>query len=233
VPRDRVGARVRAADYLAAARVPAWLPPQAFGAWKIERHDLRDLRGITDTARHGLLAQTGWPTWTALRRLTLAQMHLDNAWDVVMEDSVAELRRHLPIWLAARGRVLVTGLGLGCVVRGLLASPDVRHVDVVEIDPDLLRVVGAEFAADPRVTLHLADAFRFARRCGRRRWDYAWHDLWRAPEDEADGGLHVLHARLLLLYEGRCGRQGAWTFPRDVARIWPRPLLGARRRRPA
>jgi spermidine synthase len=50
-----------------------------------------------------------------------------------MEDTLSELRRHTPIFMRAKGRLLVTGLGLG-VVRGLLAKPEVEHIDVVEID---------------------------------------------------------------------------------------------------
>ena len=58
---------------------------------------------------------------------------------------IASSSRHLPIWLSARGRVLVTGLGLGCVVRGLLASTCVTHVDCIEIDRYICLVVGEEF----------------------------------------------------------------------------------------
>jgi hypothetical protein len=37
---------------------------------------------------------------------------------------------------------------LGCVVRGLLSKPEVERIDVVEIDGDILRVVGKEFRGD-------------------------------------------------------------------------------------
>jgi hypothetical protein len=60
------------------------------------------------------------------------------------------------------------------------------------------------------------------------RWDYAWHDI---SSDEGHGHLCSLHAQLLAKYDGRAVQQGAWAFPREVAAIWPRPLLGARRRR--
>ena len=142
-----------------------------------------------------------------------------------MEDSAFELRKHLPIWMAARGRVLVTGLGLGCVVRGLLAKPEVEQIDVVEIDDDILRVVGPEFAKDPRVTLHHGDALEIDLA---GRFDFAWHDLWT----EGDG-LHQLHVALLMRFSNRCGPQGAWAFPRFAARLISRntnfPLLGAPR----
>lgn len=140
-----------------------------------------------------------------------------------MEDSPRELRRHLPVLLAARGRVLVSGLGLGCVVRGLLSLPEVEHVDVVEIDRNVLRLTGAEFSDHPRVTLHLGDALRI-RWPRRTRWDFAWHDI----HDEY-GHLAVLHTRLLLRYQRRVGRQGAWGLPRWLRQRRPE-LLGSPRR---
>lgn len=201
-------------DYLAAARVPASLAPQSFGLWEITRRRPR-------TAFEACYIGDA-PSYTVLTRWTDATLHLAQG-EVVMEDSLTELARHLPIFLAAQGRVLVTGLGLGCVVRGLLASPKVAHVDVVEIDHDILRVVGAEFDGHPRVSLHEGCALTW--NFGDRRWNYAWHDLW------TDGNPHLqcLHAKLFVRYRDRVDRQGAWAFPRYIARLCRYPLLGQSR----
>ncbi len=142
-----------------------------------------------------------------------------------MEDSRRELSRHLPIWLAARGRVLKTGLGLGCVVRGLLANPDVEHIDVVEIDKGIIRVCGAEFVGNPRVTVHHADALTWDR--GGRMWDFAWHDLHSFDEEHLD----LMHAKLLIDYREAVGQQGAWQWPRLAHRVGRQGFLGDQRRR--
>lgn len=125
-----------------------------------------------------------------------------------MEDSQSELQKHLPIWLRARGRVLVTGLGLGCVVRGLLAKPDVDHITVIEIDRSILRIVGHEFESNTRVSLVHGDALAF--HPNGHHWDYAWHDLWTDGEEH----LQCLHARLMAKFFHSCDVQGAWEFPR-------------------
>jgi hypothetical protein len=143
-----------------------------------------------------------------------------------MEDSAPELRRHLPIWMRASGRVLITGLGLGCVVRGLLANPQVSYIDVVEIDADILRVIGKEFRKSSRIKLHHRDALtiEFPKY---KKWDYAWHDLWM---EEGNSKLQVLHAELMARFRERVRyQQGAWAFPRDMKKFWGRfyPLLGA------
>lgn len=195
---------MKPSDYLAAARVPRTLLPQTFGVWTIER---RMLDGVLQHA------MGGWKEYTLLTRPSMATIHLERG-EIVMEDSRRELRKHLPIWLAAAGRVLVTGLGLGCVVRGLLASPRVDQIDVVEIDKSIIRVVGAEFAGNPRVTLHHADALTFEDPL-EAGWDYAWHDLWT----DGDEHLQRLHMRLFLRFSGQCKHQGAWAFPRWCARL--------------
>jgi len=133
--------------------------------------------------------------------------------EIVMEDSPREVRRHLPLLLRAHGKVLVTGLGLGCVVRGLLSLREVEQVDVVEIDPDVAHLVWHDFADDPRVTLHLGDALTVEWSPG-TRWDFAWHDLW-----VEQGSLQPLHMKLLRRYKDFAPRQGAWAFPREFKRL--------------
>lgn len=203
---------MRADEFLSAARVPVRLKTQRFGPWTIRKRRVRpDKRAEIGGAYH-----------TALCRMSWAGIHLTDG-EVVMEDSACELRKHLPIWLHASGRVLVTGLGLGCVVRGLLTKPEVKHIDVVEIDADVLRVIGSEFSRDERVALHHGDALTIDLP---GRWDFAWHDLW------TDGDVHLqrLHAQLFVRFNKRAGRQGAWAFPRDVARTMPWQPLGAPKR---
>jgi hypothetical protein len=205
---------VTPAAYLEAARVPATVPTGRFGLWTIER--LKSPPPALCLAAGE--PPVGWDTYTVLRRVTMENLHQDG--EVVMEDSRRELRRHLPIWLAAHGRVLVSGLGLGCVVRGLLASPRVEHVDVVEIDGHIIDAIGPEFVGDPRVAIHHGDALTFEWPSG-AGWDAAWHDI---HSDDGFGRLQVLHAELMVRYQRRVGRQGAWMFPRFAKRRMPKAL---------
>lgn len=58
-----------------------------------------------------------------------------------------------------RGRVLVTGLGMGIVQQLLLARPDVTHVTTVESHPDVPRLhQAAGWFSDPRHELVAGDA---------------------------------------------------------------------------
>lgn len=153
--------------------------------------------------------------------MSLSRMHLVRddelgEWGgyTVMDDSDREIRRHMAAVLAARGQVLKTGLGFGCFVRACLLKLDVEHIDVVEIDRSVIDHFGAEFADNPRVTIHHADAFKFSLKG--RHWHLGWHDIYC----DGNEGLQRLHTKLLMRYRKHCDLQGAWQLPRFVGRLW-------------
>lgn len=132
-----------------------------------------------------------------------------------MSDTPDEINDHLPmIWRAGRvgGRVLVNGLGLGMVVKALLAMENVEHVDVVEIDPDVVALVGPAYVGD-RCTVHLADAHEIQWPKG-TRWSAAWHDIWQdISTDNAES-----MTRLKRKYGRRVDWQACWAQP-EITRL--------------
>lgn len=203
---------------IAACRVPDSLEEQRNGLWEIRRFGWPDESGNPfHTAmmkmkfrEAGLEPFTGY---TALLRDTLATQHRDFG-DVVMEDSPRELKKHLPILMSAFGKVLISGLGLGCVVRGLLSKPEVTRIDVVEIDDAVIDMVWPEFAVDHRVNLFYEDAEKITI-AKRAHWDFAWHDVWHEHD-----ALALIHMRLLKRFDSFVDRQGAWEFPRHAKRVY-------------
>lgn len=131
-----------------------------------------------------------------------------------MSDSPAERRDHYPaIWQAQRmsaRRVLVNGLGIGMVVQALIMLPSVELIDVVEIDPDVIALVGDHYrqmGADhgTTVTIHQADAHTITWPTG-TTWDMAWSDIWQhASTDNLDE-----MARLNRRYGRRVQWHGHW-----------------------
>lgn len=130
-----------------------------------------------------------------------------------MSDTDAERRDHISP--ASRivhsgGRVLIGGLGLGCILRVALLTPTVSHVDVVEIDPDVVALVGPHYQrmAEERavaLTIHEADLFEVKWAPG-TRWDVAWFDIWPSlcTDDLAE------MARLRRSYGRRSGWNDCW-----------------------
>lgn len=151
---------------------------------------------------------------TYLLRTTMATMHTDG--ECVMEDTPVELKRHLNFVLKAKGRVLVTGLGLGCVVRGLLTKDEVTKIVVIERDKDIIRLVAPHMPQDSRLRIIEAEAFQWARD-NQRPFDYAWHDIWSDP-DSKEEVLPILHVKLIKLLTGKVTWQGAWGIHREALR---------------
>lgn len=141
---------------------------------------------------------------------------------LVMADTPAEIAGCLDFLDHATGRVLVNGLGLGIVPFHLLAYRPVTHVDVVELDADVIHLItdgcheeGAPnaWAADPRLVIHHADA-HIVQWAPRTRWDCAWHDIWDQVTVENLPSMRLLHRR----YAHRVGWQMSWEREECLAR---------------
>lgn len=217
------------AELVAACRVPATMEERRLGPWEIRRFGWPDGSGepFAEAMIKIKMHEAGLAPFNNYTALLRPKPH-DPIGEVVMEDSPRELRKHLPILMQGKGRILITGLGLGCVVRGLLTKPEVSHIDVVEIDPQIVSLAGEEFRADGRVTIHLGDALTMKWKFG-ASFDYAWHDIWT---ERGEQHLQVAHGLLITKYDQHCPVQGAWNFPRPAKRAYGRlrPILGTKRR---
>jgi hypothetical protein len=146
------------------------VPEGASGEWRVERFVVGD-----EDARWSALraAVTGrgrevYPgTYTRLMRGSV----------LVMSDTPAEVSDHREAIRRAHGRVLIHGLGLGMVLKAMLAREQVERVDVVEVSEDVIRLVAPTYTADPRVHIHHGDAITFRFPAG-QAFDVVWHDIW-------------------------------------------------------
>jgi hypothetical protein len=137
----------------------------------------------------------------------------------IMSDTPSEIREHAAAIEEASGKVLITGLGLGCIVSALLAKPDVEHITVVEIDRDVIALTGPYYQDDPRVTIVNMDARAAAPYFADQGefFDYAWHDIWSHiadrnldDDDLAEHGLS--YATIFQLYSDVADAQDAWAY---------------------
>lgn len=128
-----------------------------------------------------------------------------------MSDTTAEQRDHMPAYRQMRiqvaDRVLINGLGLGMIVQAALSLEHVKHVDIVEIDPRVVALVGPHYTKDPRVTIHTADAYEQARRWPPGTiWSVGWSDIWG---DISEDDLPKM-AQLRRSYGRRCIWHDCW-----------------------
>jgi len=126
---------------------------------------------------------------------------------LVMSDTPAEIGDHLGAINRAKGQVLINGLGLGLVVQAVLQKPEVEHVTVIEISPDVIALVGDHYQErfGDRLEIIEADALAWQPPKG-MRYDVVWHDIWDNICSDNLPEMHKLHRK----YGRRADWQGSW-----------------------
>ena len=122
----------------------------------------------------------------------------------VMSDTDAEMRDHYGAVVHAKGHILLNGLGIGMVLKGCLAKSEVAKATVIEIDPDVIALVGPHYT-DRRVEIIQADAYAYQPPKG-LRYGMVWHDIWSDICSDNLEGMKKLHRK----YGRRADWQGSW-----------------------
>lgn len=104
-----------------------------------------------------------------------------------MSDTPAEIDDHREVlWkihqAPEHARILINGLGLGMILNAALAQSHVAHIDVVEINSDVIALTKDHYqakaqAANINLTIHQQSAFDIQWPTN-SHWDIAWHDIW-------------------------------------------------------
>jgi hypothetical protein len=176
------------------------LPEGQSGDWKVEKftvtkegEQLEMLRAAFNPQRGGRYTPAGDYTWLKRGNTT------------VMSDTPDEISDHLSAIHRAKGHC--NGLGLGVVVQAMLNNPEVEHVTVVEIDPDVIKLVGSYYKEryGDRLTIVEADAFEYKHPVG-IPLDVVWHDIW---DTICSDNLPEMH-KLYRSYGKKTRWQGSW-----------------------
>ena len=132
---------------------------------------------------------------------------------LVMSDTHAEIRDHFEPAGEIKykgGRILINGLGLGMFAAYCLRQENVEHVDIVEIDEDIISLVEPHLRESfPHKSFSILqeDAFVQMKKWETgMRWNVAWHDIW----DTICGDDRPEHARLMRSYGCRVDWQACW-----------------------
>lgn len=125
---------------------------------------------------------------------------------VVMSNTPMEVMTNRQALNASRGFVLINGLGMGMLLEAVLAKPEVKRVRVVEIDEDVISLVGPHFAHDPRVEIVHADAHAY-QPPKEDRYDFVWHDIWDAISAD---NLESMKALTRKYRRPRAANQACW-----------------------
>jgi hypothetical protein len=182
---------------------------EKFSIGKIDKHRAEII------AKEGMDRDPGSGTFTRLvETVPGAGENGSNLRKIWMSDTRAEIMEHTPLfnrlWWAELDsgpgiRLLINGLGLGVAVHGALQYK-ISHIDVVEHNEAIVDLV-RPLITDDRVTIHSGDAYDMQWPRG-TKWDFAWHDIWPAIDDDNLPGMRKLHAK----YRKRVYWQGCWQY---------------------
>ena len=112
---------------------------------------------------------------------------------LVMTDTDMERNSNRAVVQAARGQVLVAGLGLGMILHPILAKTGVEHVTVIEKYQDVIDIVTPTLPAE-KLTIICADIFDWKPAKG-ERWDVIYFDVWADISTDALEDMSKLHRR--------------------------------------
>ena len=146
--------------------------------------------------------------WEVSRRDGPLTLYRDGAvWMSVTPD---EIRDHEELVEVATGRVLLMGLGLGMAAWKVAheAGARLEHLTVVELEGDVLELVGRPLSAaiGPRLTLVHADALSWDPG-PETTFDVIWHDIWQHADPSNLPQMLHLEER----WATRCWWQDAWS----------------------
>jgi hypothetical protein len=125
---------------------------------------------------------------------------------LVMSNTPTEINDFIYFICKAKGNVLINGLGLGVVLKAILAKPEVESVTIIELHDDVIKLVAPTFNNDPRVAIIHADAFAW-KPPKDAYYDAVWHDCWDSICEDNLKGMEKLHRK----YGKRCSYQDSWS----------------------
>lgn len=127
----------------------SFIPDAKLGAWAVSTFTVGQedsLSQLLSAMKYGRSVPAG--TYKRLTRLG----------EVIMSNTPDELNDHQAFKIRLTGKVLITGLGLGCAVKMALDNPAVTEVRVIEKSEDVISLIKPYFH-DPRLTILHGDAF--------------------------------------------------------------------------
>ena len=188
------------------------IPEGEYANWKVERFEVSEEEAKFHNLRCALNPRLRYRTIVPGTYTRLCRPGIFGP-EPIMSDTPAEIHDLREVIARAKGQVLINGLGLGVVVSAVLEKHDpnllhtVDHVTVIEINEDVIKLVGDSLSAKygDRLTIVCADALEYTPLRG-SRYDVVWHDIW----DNICGDNWESMSKLHRKYGRRCGWQGSW-----------------------
>lgn len=175
------------------------LPIGKSGDWSIERFEVTEAQAAIERMQSMFNGGRGVPAgeYTSLKYKS----------HIIMSDTPDEIRDHFSMIYAARGNILINGLGIGMVLKACLEKDIVNHATVIEKSSDVIELVGGYYKEKygDKLTIIHEDAFEY-KTDKNVKYDAVWHDIWGNISTDNLPEMHKLHRK----YGRKTNRQGSW-----------------------
>jgi len=181
--------------------IPVSVPDGELGEWKVSTFTVTEEEAKFQNMRAMISNSARFIEPGTYKRLT-------KNGEVIMSNTPVEIMDLDPLFYEVKWNepktILLAGLGLGVALTGLLDFDFIERIDVVEIEPDVIELVGKHYD-DPRVTIICADIFDFK---PSTKYDVIWFDIW--PSICSDNLDDI--KKLFDKFRPYCKWQGAWAL---------------------
>lgn len=201
---DKIVARMQKDD---SHFYPVNLPDAESGPWNLRKRIVTEHDCLFANMR---MVRDGYPEYVVTPG---TYQVLTGPMGVMMSNTQLEHRTNRDFVENAKGDVLVIGLGIGMLLGPLSAKRCVKSITVLELEPDVLKMVKPHYEAMPKVRIFEADAFDFEpddlMGTVPSRWDRIMIDIWPdiGPANLPD--MKKLH-----------GRYAQWVKPGGKVTCW-------------
>ena len=177
--------------------------------WRVERFTITE----KDASFYNLRLMINFQGHRRVEPGIYTRLRYKGDYDPVMSDTPAEFNDHVEFINRAEGDILINGLGLGLVLDACLSKTSklpmrtVEHATVIEIDQELIDLVGPYYLAKypGQITIICADALEYKPERN-VRFGAVWHDIWPLICADNLADMKRLHRK----YGRRTKFQGSW-----------------------
>jgi hypothetical protein len=177
------------------------IPEGKINDWTIEKITVTEKQARHDMLRSWL---NGHDRCTPAGEYTV----LKHKNEIVMSDTPDEINDHLSLIQKAKGNILISGLGLGMVLKAIIDKTNVKHVTIVEKNKEVIDLVGKHYLKKypDKLTIVHDDIFTF-NPPENTHYDVIWHDIWYTICEDNLEQIVQLHCK----YDAFCDWQDSWS----------------------
>lgn len=208
-----------------AAIYPVDLPDGKSGKWSLSKVTVEDTSGLSITNMRRI--RDGIPEFvvtpgTYQRLIGPCGEECEDA--VMMSNTQLEYRTNRAFVEDARGDVLIIGLGIGMLIRPLAKRRAVKSITVLELEPDVVKLVAPHYADVKKLRVYNADAHDFepGDLMGNLpdTWDRIMVDIWPDVSEDNLVEMKKLHGRYAQ-WVNKGGKVVCWSMDlvRRMARL--------------